>query len=101
MNDQKALERGAEAERLLQHPLLVEAFTHSRESILKGLEEWPLNDPKGAEQLRLSLKILTSVRAHFERTLRDGKVAQFRIEEEKRRHLIPNVAEFFRRRRNG
>lgn len=101
MNDHKALERGAEAERLLQHPMVIEAFAHSRESILKALEDWPIEDAKGAEQLRLSLKILTSVRHHFERVLRDGKVAQFRIEEDKRRQLVPNVKDFFRRRRNG
>lgn len=80
-----ALERGAHAEKLLNDELLKEAFEHLRSSYLKSLEDWPLDDAHGAERLRIALKVVQGVRNNLNTVLRDGKVAQLKLEEERKK----------------
>lgn len=80
-----AIERGAHAEKLINDELLTEAFDHLRQSYLKALEDWPLEDGPGAERLRISLKIILGVRNNLTKVLRDGKHAQIQLEEERKR----------------
>lgn len=79
------LERGAHAEKLMNDELLKEAFDHLRESYLKSLEDWPLDDTAGAERLRIALKVVQGVRNNLNTVLRDGKVAQIKLEEERKK----------------
>jgi hypothetical protein len=79
------LERGAHAEKLVNDELLKEAFDHLRESYLKSLEDWPLNDTAGAERLRIALKVVQGVRNNLNTVLRDGKVAHLKLEEERKK----------------
>lgn len=80
-----AISRGIRAEALLKDADLTKAFEDLRQSILSALENHPIDDDKGAEKLRISLKLLRGVRANLENALRDGKVAAFRLEQEERR----------------
>lgn len=82
MND---LERGIHAEKLLSDETLALAFEQMRQALLKQIEESPIEDHSGVEKLRISLKLLRGVRANLEHAVRDGKVAAYRLEEERRR----------------
>jgi hypothetical protein len=94
VNTQLAADRGVKAEKLLNDELFNEAFANVRENLLANLEEWPLDDPSGAEKLRMMLKVISAVRKHLEKVLRDGKVAAHELELERRKDLSP--AEFKR-----
>ena len=80
-----AIERGAHAEKLLNDELLKESFEQLRQSYLKSLEDWPLDDAAGAERLRIALKVIQGVRNNLTTALRDGKVAQIKLEEERKK----------------
>jgi hypothetical protein len=86
--DQKLVDRASKAAALLSNELFNEGFSLVRGALLERLENWSLEDPRGAEQLRMMLKLLRDVRANFEQAVRDGKVASVRLEEE-RRQLSP------------
>jgi hypothetical protein len=94
VSTQAAADRGVKAEKLLNDELLTEAFANVRENLLANLEEWPLDDTAGAEKLRMMLKVISAVRKHLEKVLRDGKVAAHELELERRKELSP--AEFRR-----
>lgn len=94
LDELRARDRGAKADALLKNDMFNEGFAMVRSAILERLESWPLNDSHGAEQLRMMLKLLRDVRANFEQAVKDGKVAAFRLDEE-RRNLSP--AEFMGR----
>jgi hypothetical protein len=94
VNTQAAADRGVRAEKLLNDELFNEAFANVRENLLANLEEWPLDDAAGAEKLRMMLKVISAVRKHLEKVLRDGKVAAHELELERRKELSP--AEFKR-----
>jgi hypothetical protein len=80
--------KGAHAEQLLRDEVLSSAFESLRQSILGQLEDWPIEDAAGAEKLRMSLKLLKGVRSNLEHAVRDGKVAAFRLEEERKKESM-------------
>ena len=82
--------RGVKAEALLKDPLFNEAFELVRKAVLDGIENLPIEQAVEAEQLRLSLKLLRAVRAQVEQAARDGKVAAFRLNEERRKAMSPS-----------
>ena len=86
--DLKALDRSSKAKSLLDNPMFDESFALVRAALLERLENWSLSDTSGAEKLRMMLKLLRDVRANVEQAVRDGKVSQFRLDEE-RRTLTP------------
>jgi hypothetical protein len=86
--DLKALDRSGKAKALLDNPMFDESFALVRSALLERLENWSLSDTSGAEKLRMMLKLLRDVRANVEQAVRDGKVSQFRLDEE-RRTLTP------------
>lgn len=84
MNDQQKLDRAVKVDKLLSDPLLTEAFDNVRQAIFNTIEQTPIRDVEGLTSLRLSLKLLQDVRANLKQVLNDGKVAEFRIEQQKR-----------------
>lgn len=91
MSLQADVERGQKAERLINDPMLTEAFALVRQAIHEHWEEAPLRDREGAHELRLQLKLLSDVRANLEQALSDGKLAAAELKTQ-RRALSP--AEF-------
>lgn len=87
-SDLKAVDRASKAKAMLDNPMFNESFAMVREALLERLESWSLEDTKGAEQLRMMLKLLRDVRANVEQAVRNGKVSAFRLDEE-RRNLSP------------
>jgi hypothetical protein len=82
------LERAAHAEQLLKDPLLQEAFTSMRTAILERIESAPMADTEGAEKMRTMLKLLRDLRANFEQAVRDGQLAKFQLEEERKKRAL-------------
>jgi len=81
---EQQLERAGKAERLLQDPMLTEAFTLLREQILSNMENGPIRDREGLHECQLMLKLLRGVRANLEQAVRDGKVIVASLEEKRR-----------------
>lgn len=84
MNEAERIDRAVKADKLLNDPLLNEAFDNVRQAIFETIEHTPIRDAEGLTSLRLSLKLLQDVRANLKQVLNDGKVAEFRIEQQKR-----------------
>jgi len=83
MNDVERIDRASKVEKILNSPLYIESFENTRQAIFQKIEQTPIRDTEGLTQLRLCLKLLTDVRANLERVLKDGKVAEFEIEQRK------------------
>ena len=75
MNLERDLDRGQRAERLLQDPMLNEAFSLVETAIHQAWASAPIRDREGQHELKLQLKLLGDVRANLEQALQDGKLA--------------------------
>jgi hypothetical protein len=82
------LGRAAHAEQLLNDPLLQEAFASVRTAILERIESAPMADTEGAEKMRVMLKLLRDLKANFEHAVRDGQLAKFKLEEERKARAL-------------
>lgn len=89
MSLQADLDRGQRAERLLNDPMLTEAFALVKQAIVESWEAAPLRDKDGAHELKLMLKLLGDVRANLEQALQDGKLAAAELQIKNRRDLSP------------
>lgn len=96
MNLEADRERGHKAEKLLNDPLLKDAFTLVAQAIHERWEAAPLRDRDGAHELKLMLKLLNDVRATLERAIADGKLAAAELEQ-LNKPIIPAIRRFFRR----
>lgn len=76
MELEQQAQRGTEAERLLEHPLLVEAFAVIEQDITDKWTNSPARDSDGRERLWTQLKLLQRVRAEIQTVAETGKVAQ-------------------------
>lgn len=84
---QGKIDRAKRVERLIKDEEFIAAFENTRQAIFNKIEQTPIRDTDGLAQLRLCLKLLTDVRANLERVFNDGKVAEFNIEQEKKRRF--------------
>lgn len=75
------ISRAMEAERLLSHPLLQEAFQAIDEEITDRWQNSPANDADGREKLWLSRKLLQRVKLHLESVVSNGQMAQATLRE--------------------
>ena len=78
MTDKTELEiqRGRDAELLLQHPLLQEAFEVIEREVTEQWQNSPARDVDGREKLWLTLKLLKQVRHQIVSVVETGQVAQ-------------------------
>jgi hypothetical protein len=83
------LDRGVKAEKLLNDPVLNEAFDLVRQAIHERWEASPMRDRDGAHELKLMLKLLGDVRANLEQAVTDGKLAATELKHQTRRELTP------------
>jgi hypothetical protein len=84
MDQQSVIDRGAKAERLLNDPLLQEAFDLVRVHFLSMFENAPLRDDDGIVKARYLLHSLGLVRGALEQAVRDGKIELQTLEDKKR-----------------
>jgi len=91
---EETLERANRAEKLVNDPMLDEAFELVRASLLESIENAPIRDVEGVHELRLMLKLLRSARGHLDQAVRDGKVIVHRLEEKRRMTPIDYSAKY-------
>lgn len=84
-----AIERANKAKAILESPAYQEAFDQVRMRLIEGIENCPVADVKKAEDFRLCLKLLKSVRMNMETAINTGKLEQFRLEEAEKRKSNP------------
>jgi len=76
MTPEEESRRGDEAARLLQHPLLIEAFELIEQEYTEQWKNSPARDEDGRQSIWLALKNLHKVKGHLEYTMETGKVAK-------------------------
>lgn len=76
MELEQQAQRGHEAQQLLLHPLLVEAFDKIEQDIRDKWTNSPARDVDGRESLWTQLKLLHRVRAEIQQVAESGKVAE-------------------------
>ena len=91
----KQVERGNHAARLMQDPLLQEAFHIVEQAIHEQWANSPLRDIEGQVALRAMLNHLRDLRAVLEVALADGKAAVDELNRLNRKVISPK--EFFNR----
>lgn len=80
LSPEEKIARAAEAQRLLEHPLLKEAFANLQ---LDYFEAFTACDPAnihGRDNIFHSARVLTQVQQHLRIVMSDGKVAQAQID---------------------
>ena len=73
-DDPKVLERALQAEKLLNNPLLNEAFELVKQELSRKWEASPVRDKDGREYLFLMIKATNDARGYLEQAIRAGKV---------------------------
>ena len=73
MNEEQ---RADNAKRILDDPLVQEAFDTLRQEFLDRWENSPAQDTDARETLWLGLKILSRLEAHFESLIASGQMAK-------------------------
>ena len=68
--------RGAEAERLLAEPLLIEAFEVIERDIIEEIKKCPIRDVEGLRSLHLMLGLHQRLRRQIESVATTGKLAR-------------------------
>jgi len=68
-----AEQRGEEANRVLQEPLLKEAFKVVREKRVLSLEDVAIGDTSTMQALTLSLQVLKNIEGYLKAAVRDGE----------------------------
>lgn len=86
------IERAEKASKILNDPLFSESFEAVRLAIFEQIERTPMRDDEGLKHLRICLKLLSDVKANLVHVLNDGKVEEFRIEQQKRD--VPQLRDF-------
>lgn len=84
MTPEETIERANRAEKLVNDPMLKEAFVTLRAKLHQNIEAAPIRDKAGVHECRLMLKIMTSVEKYLESVLRDGQIVLHRLEERKK-----------------
>lgn len=80
--------RGRQAEELLEHPLLVEAFEFLESEVINAWKSSPARDGEGREKLWLMLHLSEKVKNHLQQVISTGKMAQISIKELEKRGLM-------------
>lgn len=83
MNDMQLIERADRARAILESPVYTQAWDDTRAAIIMLIETTPLSQTQTAEDLRRCLKLLRDVRSNMELFMKQGKVASFKLEQEK------------------
>lgn len=68
--------RGHSAARLLNDPLMAEAFDALRAEYIAAWENAPVRDAEGRERIWAHLQALGKVKAHLETVMNTGKMAE-------------------------
>lgn len=74
------IRKGMEAERLLEEPLLKQAFEGIESGLVENLKRVPMGDTKTQHELVLTLQLLQQLKGHFLTVMQTGKMARIQKE---------------------
>lgn len=89
------LDRAQKAKAVLEASAFKDAFEATRSRLIDGLIACKMEDTKNAEEFRLCLKLLDSVKLNLETAVNSGKIDAFRLEEKEKRSKNP-LRNYFR-----
>lgn len=84
----EAIQDGQEAERLLQHPLLTQAFELIEQDIQKQWLNSPARDVEGREKLHLMVKMLHRLKFQLQSVVENGKIMQKTLEQSRATEML-------------
>jgi hypothetical protein len=87
MKNLEEIKRGEEANRLMEHPLIREAFDKVHAGILQGMRDSPFGDEKTHNRLVIALQLLGQIEKHLKDTAATGKMAKIQMEKGTFGHL--------------
>ena len=73
--------RANEARMIIGHDLFKEGFAHTREALIRAIEDADATDTIVMEKLSIALQVLKSVKAHLESCIEDETVSKIKPEE--------------------
>jgi hypothetical protein len=80
MNLDQEIRRADEAQRLMDAPLMREAFEKLETGLIDAMKRVSMGDTKTQHELVLSLQILGRVKGHLTETMETGKLARIQKE---------------------
>ena len=78
----EVINRGIRCKKLLEDPDLDWAFKEVDSAIIKTMRECSQEDTDALIYMKQALHVLSSVRANLDKACKDGKLEEFRIEQE-------------------
>lgn len=91
MTQDEEIRRANEAERLLNDPLMAEAFQVTETAIVEALKRAPVADHTTQHELVLSLQVLARIKGHLTTAVQTGKLARLTKEESMSKRLLRAV----------
>jgi hypothetical protein len=80
----KERSRGADAERILADPLVIEVLGTMEARVFDGIKDCPIRDDEGLKNLRLLLKVIEDFRQNFRTIIETGKMADIQIRQDEK-----------------
>ena len=74
------IRRADEAQRLMDAPLLKEAFEKIEEGLIDAMKRVPMGDQKTQHELILSLQLFGRIKGHLAEVMETGKLARIQKE---------------------
>ena len=96
MNDQQriAINRADQAQRIMDDPMVKEAFQATEDAITEAWKDMPARDVEGREHLHRLLQAQRRFQSVFRIAMEEGKVAKAELRaEEERKSLLTRVKE--------
>ena len=87
-------EHAERVERLLNDPDLKQAFLDVKNALLDAFSKCPTTDAETMLDIRKRLHLLQSVEANLYRAIEDGKLEDFRIEDQKRPPMLGDLVKW-------
>ena len=81
MTQDEEARRGEEAQRLLDHPLMVESFSKVREGITQAMHDSAFGDERTHHNLVIALQVLNRVEKSIQEVATTGKLAKLQLEQ--------------------
>jgi hypothetical protein len=81
MTEDEEIRRGFEAQRILEEPLLKEAFSAIESAILTGMKRIDVGARDAQRDLIVTLQLLDKLRAHIQTHITTGKLADIAKQE--------------------
>ena len=89
MSESEQIERGRQAQEILEHPLVVEFFEAAEKELWEQFKTSPLRDEEGREKIRLLSECMTKFRLALESHVTTGKMVL--MEQEQKRSMLDRV----------